>query len=103
MEKQTSVAIAGMQHFESARERLATSVLRLPKSLKSYDIVMPNFLLEVGVTGMILLAHLRQEIPLRLELFKASLEIVFWLLWKKRRQVNLNKSTVEKIPVLLRN
>lgn len=34
MEKQTSVAIAGMQHFESAKERWAVSDLSLPKSLK---------------------------------------------------------------------
>lgn len=85
MEKQTSVAIAGMQHCESARERGATSVLHLPESLKSCGTMVPVFLLEVRVTGMILLAHLRQEIALRhiqifmgiLELFKESLKIVF--------------------------
>lgn len=66
MEKQTSVAIAGMQHFESARERWAISVLRLPKCLikLSSDTVVPVFLLEVGVTGMIPGAHLRQGRPL---------------------------------------
>ena len=53
MEKQTSVAIAGMQHFESAREKWAASDLSLPKSLKKL-VVAPVFLLETGVTGVAL-------------------------------------------------
>lgn len=54
MEKQTSVAIAGMQHFESARERWAASDRSLRKLLQNSDIVAPTFLLEGGVTGMTL-------------------------------------------------
>lgn len=48
MEKQTSVAIAGMQHFESARERWATSVLHLPKSLKKLWYCCANFRIRSG-------------------------------------------------------